>query len=47
MFRYNIISKQLGINSPLLCDENAEFFGFGGSLGVVSPGEKLGDVFEL
>lgn len=31
-----------------LCDENAdEFFGFGGSFGVVSPGEKLGDVFAL
>lgn len=35
------------INLPLLCDENAEFFGFGGSFGVVSPGEKLGDEFEL
>lgn len=35
------------VNSPLLCDENAEFFGFGGSFGVVSPGEKLGGVFEL
>lgn len=35
------------INSPLLCDENAEFFGFGGSFGVVSPGEKFGDEFEL
>lgn len=30
-----------------LCDENAEFLGFGGSFGVVSPGEKLGEVFEL
>lgn len=30
-----------------LCNENAEVFGFGGSFGVVSPGEKLGDVFAL
>lgn len=27
--------------------ENAEFFGFGGSFGVVSPNDKLGDVFAL
>lgn len=34
------------MNLPL-CDENAEVLGFGGSFGVVSPGEKLGDVFAL
>lgn len=41
------ISVNQVVSSPLLCDENAEFFGFGGSFGVVSPGEKLGGVFEL
>lgn len=43
----NQCQSNVVINLPLLCDENAEFFGFGGSFGVVSPGEKLGDEFEL
>lgn len=30
-----------------LLAEKFGFLGFGGSFGVVSPGEKLGDVFEL
>lgn len=46
----NQFSVKSNINCLLpatLCDENADVFGFGGSFGVVSPGEKLGDVFEL
>lgn len=31
----------------LLCAEKLGFLGFGGSFGVVSPGEKLGDVLVL
>jgi len=30
-----------------LLAEKVGFLGFGGNFGVVSPGEKLGDVFEL
>lgn len=42
-----ILANEMNESHLPLCDENAEVLGFGGSFGVVSPGEKLGEVFEL
>lgn len=40
--------KKINVYLLLLCENKFEFFGFGGSFGVVSPDdENLGEIFVL